>query len=90
MYYSNYPLFLYRVNFAVNVAPYPYRQVFNDLRNIFENPTSPSMRYYLTAYDIQYLVTSVPDKSLFYQSPYLRLVMTADSVSVFKTLITTQ
>ena len=90
MYYSNYPLFLYRVNFAVNVAPYPYRRVFNDLRNIFENPTSSSMHYYLTAYDIQYLVTSVPDKSLFYQSPYLRLVMTADSVSVFKTLIITQ
>jgi len=84
MYYSNYPRFLYRVNFAADVAPYPYRQVFKDLRNIFEDPSSPNMRYYLTAYGIQYLVTGAPDKSRFYQSPYLRLVMTADAVSVFE------
>lgn len=84
MYYSNYPLFLYRVNFAAGVAPYPYRQVFIDLRSILDAPSSATSALYLQKYSIQYLVTAAPDQSAFQKSPYLRLVFTYGSVGVFE------
>ena len=85
MYYANYPMFLYRVNFAARVAPEPYRQVYQDLGILFDNPLSISTLDTLSRYALQYIVTSVPDKSLFYQSPFLTAAFSYGSTVVFAT-----
>jgi len=77
------PHFLYKVDFGVVVSPPPYLQVYEDLKTLYDDPSSATAVVIVHSYNLGYVVVDSPNEGSFLQSPYFRLAYNATESAIF-------
>ncbi len=86
--YSQIPLFLYKADYAIDVASVPYRYYYENASYLFGNPFSPEVMEIAKTYNLSYVISHGSAVEAFSQSPFFESVHAASSLQVFEPRVT--
>lgn len=79
--------FLYKVDYATNIAAVPHRYVYENASYLFGNPSSPKVLDVVRIYNISYVIVHGQTVSDFHLSPFFVPVYVRQDATVFKPLL---